>query len=248
LFSAKAAEYARHRPTYPGALFDWLASQVPVHELALDVGTGSGQAAVALERHFARVIGIDPSEGQLAEATPGARVEYRRAGADAFGLDPKSVDLVTAAQAFHWFPLEAFFREVERVVRPGGALAVFTYPLCEITPEIDAVVMELYEGHLGPHWEPERRLVEDGYRNVAVPFPEIAAPAFEMRLEWDVEDLIGYLGTWSPIRRYAAHHGMNPLEAIAPKARAAWGDEPVRSVRWPLHVRAFRVSVRDERA
>jgi SAM-dependent methyltransferase len=240
LFSAKAADYARYRPTYPDELFEWLASRVPRHQAALDVGTGNGQAAVALAKHFERVIAIDPGEGQLAAATPNARVEYRQAGANAFGLEPGSVDLVTAAQAFHWFPFDAFFGEVLRVVRPGGVLAVWTYALAEITPSIDAVVEELYRGHLGHYWEPERRLVENGYRNVSFPFPEMSAPAFEMRLEWSVDDLIGYLATWSPLPRYIAERGTSPLDVVVPKLREAWGDDLARLVRWPLVVRAFR--------
>lgn len=241
LFSAKAAEYARFRPTYPEALFEWLASQAPARTLAVDVGTGSGQAAVALARHFEHVLAVDPSEGQLASARPDPRVEYRVGRADATGATDASADLVTVAQAFHWFDQAAFFAEVRRIARPGGVLAVWCYPLTEITPAIDALVYELYETYLGAYWEPERKLVEDGYRNVQFPFAELDCLTFDMSLEWTFGDLVGYLGTWSPLKRFIADRGFDPLVEVRPRIEAAWGAEPSRVVRWPLLVRAFRV-------
>jgi hypothetical protein len=123
---------------------------------------------------------------------------------------------------------------------PGGVLAVSCYELSVITPEIDAVVMELYEGHLGPYWEPERRMVETGYRTIAFPFNELDVPAFDMRMTWSVEDLIGYLGTWSPLERFRNERGFDPLAATIPKLRAAWGSAGAREVVWPFSVRAFR--------
>ena len=242
LFSDRPDAYARYRPTYPAALFAWLAAQTPGTKLAIDVGTGSGQGAVALAEHFERVLGIDPSEAQLRNARAHPRVEYRVARAEQLAADEASADLIFVAQALHWFDHAAFFAEVRRVLVPGGVLAVSCYQLSEITPEIDAIVMELYEGHLGPYWEPERRMVETGYRTIAFPFAELTVPTFEMRMTWSVEDLIGYLGTWSPLKRFRSERGFDPLEATIPKLRAAWGDVAERRVVWPFSVRAFRAT------
>jgi SAM-dependent methyltransferase len=241
LFAEKAGDYARFRPTYPDALLLHLASQVPARSLAVDVGTGNGQVALALADHFERVVGLDPSEGQLASARPHPRVEYRQARAEATGLAGSSADLLTAGQAFHWFEQEAFFGEVRRVVRPGGALAVWCYPLMAITPEVDRLVFELYHDYLGPYWEPERRLVEDGYAKVSFPFEEIAAPPFEMQLGWSFEHLIGYISTWSPLKRYRRERGRDPVALMEPSLRGAWGDTAERPVTWPLSLRVFRV-------
>jgi hypothetical protein len=145
------------------------------------------------------------------------------------------------AQAFHWFRQEAFFGEVRRVVRPGGCLALWCYGLAQITPEIDGAVYHLYEDLLGPYWEPERKLVEVGYRGVPVPFDELAAPAFAMKLQWSFDHLLGYLGTWSPRKRFLTQRGQDPLELALPRLRAAWGDAGERPVSWPLSVRAFRL-------
>src|SRR5438552_1354663 len=137
LFSTQSADYARYRPSYPPALFSWLASVAPGRALAVDVATGSGQAALALAAHFAQVVAADAS-----------------------------ADLLTAAQAFHWFRPDAFFADAARVLRPGGVLAVWSYGLTRITPAVDALVQHLYGDVLGSYWEPERRLVEEGYASV----------------------------------------------------------------------------------
>jgi len=241
LFSHQAPDYARFRPSYPPALFDWLAAQVPRRKLAVDVGAGSGQAASALAAHFDHVIALDPSEAQLANAAPAAGVELRRGSAESTGLGAASADLLVAAQAFHWFKQEPFFAEVGRVVRPGGCLAVWCYGLTVIAPDIDAAVYELYEGHLGPYWEPERKLVEDGYRTVAFPFTEITVPGFEMSVTWSLDHLVGYLGTWSPLKRYVQDRGQDPLALLVPRLEKAWGAAGERRVSWPIAVRAFRL-------
>src|SRR5450432_479508 len=248
LFSQHASDYARFRPRYPEALFSWLKTLVPRPGLAVDVGSGNGQAATALAAHFERVIAIDPSASQLAHGESLANLDYRKAAAEETGLDPETVDLLVAAQAFHWFDQEAFFSEARRIVKPGGALAIWCYGLTHITPEIDGLVHELYEARLGPYWDPERRRVEAGYRSVVVPFTELGTPPFEMRFSWTLGELVGYLGTWSSLKRYIQRHGEkpgpeggNPLEKMFPRFEQAWGSAAERTVIWPLSLRAFRL-------
>jgi SAM-dependent methyltransferase len=244
LFSSAAASYARFRPAYPAPLFAWLGENLERRRLAVDVGTGSGQVAVALASHFDAVLAVDPSEAQLANAVAHPRVEYRRAAAEATEAATASADLLVAGQAFHWFRQEPFFAEVRRVVRPGGLFAVWCYALARISPEVDAVVGELYQDYLGPYWQPERGLVESHYREVIFPasFLELPAPPFEMQQLWRLEHLVGYLGTWSPLESYQRAKGVNPLEAILPQLTRAWGPAATeREVRWPVGLRAFRL-------
>lgn len=244
LFSPQAADYARFRPVYPEALFTWLASQVPGRDLAVDVGAGNGQASVALSAHFRRVLAIEPSDAQRASAPRAERVEYRTGSAEATGAEDASADSLVAAQAFHWFRPEPFYCEVRRVLRPGGCLALWCYGLTHVTAEIDAAIYALYEGLLGTYWEPERRLVEKGYTTAQVPFTELTAPGFSMSLEWTLDQLLGYLGTWSALRRYQKEGGdaaEAALQAALRDIARAWGEAPARTVVWPLSLRAFRV-------
>src|ERR1043165_5287441 len=121
-FSTQSQDYARYRPDYPPSLFQWLASLTSAHALAWDVGTGSGQAALALADHYRRVVATDAAEAQLRHAVAHERVTYKGMPAENTDLGNASVDLVTVAQALHWFDFDRFYREVQRVLRPGGLI------------------------------------------------------------------------------------------------------------------------------
>ena len=117
LFATVAREYANFRPEYPPELFAWLARQCVARELAWDCGCGSGQASVALAEHFDQVHATDVAPEQIAAAKPHPRVKYSVAPAEHSGLPDASVDLVTVAQALHWFDVRAFYAEAA----PRGA-------------------------------------------------------------------------------------------------------------------------------
>lgn len=239
-FSEQSANYARHRPRYPDALFAFLAGLATRHALAWDCATGNGQAAIALSEHFDRVIATDASEAQIGAALAHPGVSYRVAPAEASGLDAHSVDLVTVGQALHWFDHEQFFAETRRVVVPGGVLAAWCYELCEVSAACDAVVGTLYGDIVGEYWPPERRLIEERYADIAMPGAPVEAPGFAMRLEWTAADMLGYLRTWSACKRYRADRGEDPVARIETELRAAWGDA-ARLVSWPLTVRVTRL-------
>ena len=240
-FSDRAGAYARFRPTYPSALFEWLAAESPARSLAWDAGTGSGQAALGLASHFDEVVATDASPEQLAEARTSPRVQYRRGLEADSGLAPASAARVTAAQALHWFDLQAFYREVLRVLRPGGLLAVWCYGLHRVGPEVDRVFDRFYSETVGPWWPAERAEVETGYRRLPFPFPELAAPEFSMAAALDMAGLLAYVGTWSAVRRKIAATGTDPILELAGELAPAWGDPAApRLVRWPLAVRVGR--------
>ncbi|MDB4950778.1 MAG: hypothetical protein JWM27_3427 [Gemmatimonadetes bacterium] len=240
-FSGHAAEYARSRPGYPAQLFRWLAAESPAAERAWDCATGSGQCAVALAERFAHVVATDASAQQVGSAAPHPRVEYRVAPAEASGLEDASMDVVTVAQALHWFDLPRFWAEAERVLRPGGLLAAWTYGLMLVSPEVDAAVERLYTGEIGPYWPPERAMVDEGYGGITLPFPPVAVPAFSMESDWTLDDALAYLGTWSGVQAFCRATGRDPVRAAAPEIAAAWGDPTARRrVRWPLSILAAR--------
>jgi ubiquinone/menaquinone biosynthesis C-methylase UbiE len=242
-FSGHAACYQQFRPNYPDQLFAYLAALCPAHDLAWDCATGNGQAAVALAPHFEHVIATDASAQQVDQAQANPKVKYLVAPADKSPLQDGAVDLITVAQALHWFELSSFYREVRRVAKPGGLLAVWCYQLHSITPLIDAVVMSLYSGIVGEFWPPERKIVEDGYKSLAFPFDELKTPEFRMVHSWDLEHLVGYIGSWSATQRYRKQHGKDPVALILDELKSAWGDPTQkRDVIWPLDVRVGRVT------
>ncbi len=241
-FSRQSRQYTQFRPRYPAELFAFLATLPARRERAWDCGTGNGQAAVDLAAHFERVVATDASADQLSHAEAHANVEYVRAPAEVCPLEPDCVDLVTVAQAVHWFDRARFYAEVRRVGRSGSVLAVWSYGLGSISPAVDRIVYHLYEDILGPYWPHERRLIEQGYRTIEFPFDELAAPDFAMTAEWTLDDLLGYLSTWSSLQRYIKQHDDNPLEPVARELAAAWGQgDSARAVRWPLYLRVGRV-------
>lgn len=240
-FSRQAATYAQSRPTYPVALYDELARLAPSRGLAWDCGTGNGQAAVALAAHFQRVIATEPSEAQLAEAVPHARVVYLRSAEFAPTVRDGTVDLVTAAQAAHWFDRPKFFAEARRVLRPGGVVALWSYWLARVTPEIDRVFDRFYHETTGPYWPPERVHVENRYRDFEFPFEELPFPPLLITRQWTVDELAAFLESWSAVARYRQAHGADPIPAVREELRALWG-EGRRTVTWEMFGRLGRVT------
>ena len=234
-FSRSAKGYAAHRPTYPPALFAELARLAPAHDAAWDCATGSGQAACGLARHFDLVIATDASAAQIAAAIPHERVTYHVARAEASGLADASVALVTVAQALHWLDLDTFWAEATRVLRPRGVFAAWCYGTLEMDADIDPLLDELYSKTVGPFWPPERHLVENLYREIALPFDEIAMPPMWMEHELSLPALAGYLGTWSAVQRYRDATRRDPIAPLIEALRARWGppDRP-RLARWAL--------------
>jgi SAM-dependent methyltransferase len=241
-FSGAAAEYARFRPRYPAALFSYLASLVPGEAVAWDCATGNGQAAVALAAHLSRVVATDASAEQIAHAEPHPRVEYRVAPAERSGLDAASVELVTVAQALHWFDPAAFYAEAQRVLRPGGVIAVWCYGHMVLpTAALQNALDRFYSVTVGPYWPPERALVEAGYGSLHFPFDDVASPAFVMEMQTSLDGLLGYLGTWSATQRYVQATGRDPVPELGREVAMHWGDPHAqRVVRWPLSLRVGR--------
>jgi SAM-dependent methyltransferase len=222
-------------------LFRYLATIAPGKQLTWDCATGNGQAAVVLAEVFERVIATDGSEKQIGNAEAHARVEYRVAPAENSGIESHTVDLITVAQALHWFDLERFYAEARRVLKPEGVLAVWAYKLAQVEPAIDRVVNRYYTEVVGAYWPAERVLVEK-FEDLAFPFLEIVAPPFEMAAEWNAEQLVGYLRTWSATQRFMAANQRDPLKDIEEDLRSAWGDaDQLRRVVWPLTLRVARV-------
>jgi SAM-dependent methyltransferase len=210
--------------------------------LAWDCAAGSGQASIDLADYFKHVSATDASQAQVNSAAPHPRVAYRVASAEASGLPNSSVDLITVAQALHWFDLDGFYAEVRRVLRPSGVLAVWTYGVLSVEDQpVNTLVQNFYHGTVGPYWPAERAHVEAGYRTLPFPFEEIAAPPFSMEAFWTLPQLLGYFRSWSATGRYSAAYGCDPVASLEEQLASLWGDAMQRRhIAWPLSLRAGR--------
>jgi ubiquinone/menaquinone biosynthesis C-methylase UbiE len=241
-FSKIAPQYARFRPLYPEALFAYLASLAPARLLAWDCATGNGQAAIGLAQYFERVHATDVSDQQIANAMPMANVTYHVAPAESSTLDAGTVDLITVGQALHWLPFDAFFAEARRVLRPSGVLAAWTYHLPMITPEVDAVVSDHYWNIVRPYFGPEIQYVDEKYATLPFPGEDIETPEFATNASWMLDDLVGFMRTWSGRQRFMEAHGRDPIDDVLSPLADAWGDadQPLE-IAWKIYVRATRL-------
>jgi len=242
-FSSAPQDYLRSRPSYPEALYEHLASLAPSDDCALDCATGSGQAALGLARVFERVIAVDGSASQLEHALKHPRVEYQQRLAEDTGVPPASCDIVTVAAGAHWLDLKRFYAEVQRVLRPGGVIAVWTYNgWPQIGPEIERAIAQFRDETPQLTWPPGFEHVRSGYRSLPFPFESLPAPAFKAEMRWDLDGLLGHLRSWSAVQALTKKLGRDPVEPHRARLQEAWGDpQEVRWVRWPLHMRLGRV-------
>lgn len=236
LFGARADAYASFRPHYPQALFAWLAANSPGRQRALDIACGSGQASRPLRAYFELVLGCDASVEQLRAGEDLAGIQLFVANAEMQPLASASLDLIAVAQALHWFATPTFFSEVARLLKPGGLFCAWCYGLMRIDSQVDALIEQFYWNTLGGYWPAGRASVDAGYRDIANPFTEVTPPTFAIEANWQLDQLLGYLRTWSAVQRYEQQTGQDPLRLLEPALRQAWRDaaQP-RFVRWPLH-------------
>jgi SAM-dependent methyltransferase len=240
-FSRDSRSYAEFRPRYPASLFSWVAALPAARRLAWDAATGSGQAATMLVPHFERVVATDLSREQLQARLEAPGAYYAASLAEASGLRGARVDLVTVAQAYHWFDHSRFHREVSRVIVPGGALAVWCYGVMRAPPDLDAAVTRFYYETVGSYWPAERGHVEKGYRHFEIPIAEVESPPLAIEAELTLPQFLGYVRTWSAVGRFMQAMGYDPVQALGRELGAIWMDPAsTRRITWPISVRAGR--------
>jgi SAM-dependent methyltransferase len=242
LFSKQSKEYAAARPTYPRALFDYVLGLVEQRKVAWDCATGNGQAAVVLSDYFEQVVASDISAKQLENAQRRDNIRYEIFPAENTPLREDSIDLVTVAQALHWFDFDRFYSEVNMVLRKkSGVLAAWAYGLHSVSPEVDAITHELYEDVLGSYWPVEREYLEAKYETLPFPFDQFIVPEFRIELELDSMSLINYIYTWSSVQKFIEKNNRDPVKEFAPLIQEAWGEKDQRrKVVWPLYVKVGR--------
>ena len=247
-FSKQASLYARYRPVYPQELYDFLLERVPQKAVAWDCATGNGQVAKILAQYFDRVIATDASKAQIDHAVQLPNITYQVATAEDSGLANNSVDFITVGQAAHWFRLSRFYEEVQRVARPNAMLAIWGYGLGYFAPEVsnatglNQIIRTFYTQKVGPYWDEERQHLDNAYETIIFPYDLISSPAFKMHLDWSLQDLIGYLKTWSSVQKYLVQHNRNPVDLLAPQLSEAWGEPTkVRTITWDVYLKFAKV-------
>lgn len=240
-FSKQSATYAKARPRYPRELFEWIAGQVASREVAWDVGCGNGQTALSVAQYFDSVIATDASEAQIENAFPHPRISYQVGLAEESGLPAEAIGLITASAALHWFDRPRFFQEVDRVLKPGGLIAVWSYAGTRATEELDDELNAFAFETMKAYWPAGALLNWQGRdEGITLPYDFIEAPKFQCRENWTITQLAEYLGTWSSVQRFKEQHSTNPIDALLPKLKAVWKNETHRTFTWDLWFKAAR--------
>jgi ubiquinone/menaquinone biosynthesis C-methylase UbiE len=239
-FSTQSSQYAKFRPTYPKELYTFILNNVSATSLAWDCATGNGQVAIELAKSFDQVYASDISTKQLANAPKRPNIVYSVEPAEQTSFSSASFDLITVAQAIHWFKFDDFFKEVKRVLRPNGLFLAVGYGLMELNAEIDSVILRLYNDILGSYWDEERKHIENEYESIQFPFSLIETPKLAITTTWNFEQLIGYLETWSSLQHYLKANNENPIDLIVDDLKKAWGKEETKTVNFPLIIKAGR--------
>lgn len=240
-FSDHSKLYAAFRPAYPDSLYQFILKQVSGLEAAWDCATGNGQVAGELAKHFKQVYATDISAKQLEHASRAVNIFYSVQPAETTGFHDNQFDLITVAQALHWFNVEAFYREVVRVSKKNALLAVWGYGLCKVDHAIDELFTDFYHHVVGSYWDKARKLVENEYRDISFPFPIIGTPKFFIEVNWSLKNFLGYVTTWSATQKYIREHGHNPVEDLSGKLTHLWQPDETRKVIFPIFMKLGRV-------
>ncbi|HKZ65139.1 MAG TPA: class I SAM-dependent methyltransferase [Chitinophagaceae bacterium] len=239
-FSKQPASYARYRPVYPQQLYDFIFQNVPDKQTAWDCGTGNGQAAMELAKVIGKIYATDISQKQIDNAIKHTNIFYSVQPAEQTKFTNNSFDLITVAQALHWFRFDDFYRELERVAKPKAVFAAWTYSLLNISKEIDELIGHHHFNTLAAYWDAERKYVDEQYRNIPFPFTKINTPVFSIEYEWTTEELEGYLNTWSGLQKFIATNQYNPVDELMIHIKPLWKQKKMKTS-FPVHLLMGRV-------
>jgi SAM-dependent methyltransferase len=234
---AHAKLYAAFRPVYPENLYHFIFAHLNGHTAAWDCATGNGQVAELLSRHFKQVQATDISQQQIANAHQAPNIVYTIAPAEKTAFHDHQFDLITVAQALHWFNTDAFYAEAKRVLKPDGLLAIWGYALCTVNDPIDAIFLDFYRNTVGPYWDSARRLVEEEYRSIPFPFKKIDTPSFHISTLWTLDQYTGYLSTWSATQKFIQEKGFDPVPAFIPHLAKHWSPNEQKEIRFPIFLK-----------
>jgi SAM-dependent methyltransferase len=240
-FSEQSEVYAAFRPTYPDELYQFIYSFLKKKNTAWDCGTGNGQVASHLAKQFIHVFATDISGQQLRQAPIIPNITYSVSAAEKTDFNDHTFDLITVAQALHWFDRDKFYNEARRVLAPDGLLAVWGYSNLSISPSVNQHILSFYGNTVGPYWDNARKLVEQEYQTISFPFVEIPCPKFEIKVQWSLSTLAGYLTSWSATQKFIKTNSFNPVPAFVESLKDLWRDQEIKTVTFPVFLRLGKI-------
>ncbi|GLU55583.1 class I SAM-dependent methyltransferase [Dyadobacter frigoris] len=237
-FSSHSRQYSVFRPTYPDEAIEFILNLVNNKTNVWDCGTGNGQLAGKLSPFFQHVYATDISENQIMNAVRKDNITYEVVSAENVTFNENFFDLITVAQAIHWFDFDNFYEKVRHTLKPDGIIAVIGYNLMTIDGECDKIIHRLYSDILGDtYWDKERKYLDEQYKTIPFPFQEIQAPSFSQKVKWNLDELIGYLNTWSAVQHFIKKNGTNPVDEVRKDFEKMWGKEKQKEVTFPTLLR-----------
>jgi ubiquinone/menaquinone biosynthesis C-methylase UbiE len=239
-FSGHADLYAQYRIDYPADLYDFILTFTNSQQMAWDCATGNGQVAGSLAEIFDQVEATDISETQLILAVKKPNIHYQTSLAEQTPFADHTFDLITVAQALHWFDVNAFHQEVRRVAKPGAVIAEWGYGLVQLGTDLDSVMLDFYRNRIGPYWDPQRTYIDTAYATLPFPFADAQRVKFTSRQTWSLKRFLNYLRTWSAVRQYIHENEEDPIIGLGEELAPLWGDGE-RDVQFPIFLRVGRV-------
>lgn len=238
LFSKQSDYYAKYRPSYPKSLVDYIVGFIDHKSSVWDCATGTGALAFELADYFTHVYATDISDSQLKYAKQKKNIYYSTSLAEKTSFSSESFDLITVAQAIHWFNFDEFYSEAKRVLKPNGWIVVLGYGKIEVNDQIDKLVHAFYDEMFSLRLSENRKYLDEHYRNIPFPFYEVETPVFSSEYFWSLDDFHGYLYSWSAVQKYMEEEDANPTIPLIAKLSSLWVDK--LQISFPIFLRIGR--------
>ncbi|MGZ3853875.1 MAG: class I SAM-dependent methyltransferase [Flavisolibacter sp.] len=242
LFSDQSKIYAAFRPNYPTELYEYILQFMNDRKHAWDCATGNGQAAVMLANYFEKIEASDISEAQISNAIKKDNIKYHICPAEQTPFPDNSFDLITVAQAYHWFNWKRFYDEATRVGKKGAVVAIWMYNMPSTDDEkVNKIIRHFYRDITGPYWDKERKYVDEEYRTVEFDFNPLPAKEFQISFNWKREQLKGYFQSWSAVQKFIKENNSNPGDLVEEDIDAAWNETEEKRISFPIFLRIGRI-------
>lgn len=241
-FSKQSEAYKKYRPTYPNEFYKELLQLTHGRNDCWDCGTGNGQVALELSAHFKRVYATDISKNQIANAPKRDNIIYGVERAERSDFEDDQFDLITVAQALHWFDFDGFNIEMKRVAKNGAVLGIWGYGLLRIEKSIDGLIDHFYKEIVGPYWNSERNHVDNAYQSISLDFEEIELKKqYHITVNWTLKELEGYFNSWSSVQNYITENTENSTPAVIEEIHEYWKKDTAKEIKFPIFTRIGRI-------